>query len=146
MKGRILGVDYGDARTGLAISDPDCFLANGIGTIHSTYDREVAEKVVAESLTQKAVKIVVGNPINMNGTAGPRCDKIAAFCELLKTMTALPVEIYDERLTTVSAYRFLNETGTHGKKRKNVVDTLAAQIILQDYLDRCKSAGGPSHE
>lgn len=135
MEKRVLGVDYGDARTGLAVSDPSGFLAGGIGLIRSTYDKEVAAAVTEAAKRYDVKAIVVGNPVNMNGTSGPRCEKIAQFCALLGTMTEIPVVLYDERMTTMSAYRFLDETGTHGKKRKNAVDTLAAEIILQDYLD-----------
>ena len=79
--------------------------------------------------------IVIGNPINMNGTFGPRAEKVQAFVELLQTMTDLPIVKFDERLTTAAAHRILNETNIKSGKRKTVIDTLSAQIILQNYLD-----------
>ena len=136
--GRILGVELGDARTGLALSDPSGFLAGGIGMIQSGWMEGVAKEVAKTAQERGAVKIVVGMPVNMNGTQGPRCEKVQAFCALLRGMTEIPVELFDERLSTCEAHRFLSETGTRGKKRRGVVDTLSAQIILQDYLDRQK--------
>ncbi|MBR5871044.1 MAG: Holliday junction resolvase RuvX [Clostridia bacterium] len=135
MQKRILGVDLGDARTGLAVSDALGFLAGGIGHIKSGHMPKIAEEVLAAAKEHDVEKIVIGNPINMNGTLGPRAEKIQAFVELLQTMTDLPIVKFDERLTTAAAHRILNETNIKSGKRKTVIDTLSAQIILQNYLD-----------
>lgn len=139
---RILGVDLGDARTGLAVSDPTGFLAGGIGVIQSKWDVEIARQVAMAAEKYEVSCIVLGNPVNMNGSQGERCEKICAFRDLLRTYTKADIVLFDERLSTCEAHRFLNETGTHGKKRKGVVDTLSAQIILQDYLDLLKKERG----
>ena len=135
MKKRILGVDLGDARTGLAVSDALGMLANGIGYIRSDYDKKIAEEVLAAAKEYDVGTIVIGNPINMNGTLGPRCEKIEAFVVLLSSMTDIPIVKFDERLSTAAAHRILNETNIKSKKRKQVIDTLSAQIILQNYMD-----------
>ncbi len=132
----ILGVDYGDARTGLAVSDSLGILAVGAGCIRCEGFRKTAEAVAAAAKEKRAELIVVGNPVNMNGTEGPRSEKCRAFAAALGEMTELPVELYDERLTTVSAHRFLSDANVRGKRRKNSVDELSATIILQDFLDR----------
>ncbi|MBP3919364.1 MAG: Holliday junction resolvase RuvX [Clostridia bacterium] len=132
---RLLGVDLGDARTGLAVSDPLGMLANGIGYIKSGHPPKIAEQVLAAAKEYDVSTIVIGNPINMNGTIGPRADKIQAFVELMETMTDIPIVKFDERLTTAAAHRILNETNIKSQKRKTVIDTLSAQIILQNYMD-----------
>ena len=132
----ILGVDYGDARTGLAVSDRLGLLASGAGCIKCEGFKKAAAAVAEAAKEHKAELIVVGNPINMNGTEGPRSEKCRAFAEALGELTGIPIELFDERLTTVSAHKFLNETNTRGKKRKAAVDELSATIILQDYLDK----------
>lgn len=134
-KPRLLGVDYGDARTGLAVSDALGMLANGIGYIKSPVKREVADEIVRYANEYKVTKIIVGNPVNMNGTLGPRAEKVQSLIELLRERTDIPIEIFDERLSTAAAHRILNETGLKSKKRKTVIDTLSAQIILQNYMD-----------
>ncbi len=138
--GRYLGVDYGDKRTGLAVSDLVGFLAGGIGQISPGGMHNTAVAVAAEAKKQNAVKIVVGLPKNMDGSEGFRAEAVRAFVDLLRGETDIPVDFSDERLSTCEAHRYLQSTGTGGKKRKNVVDTLSAQIILQDYLDREKNA------
>ncbi len=94
--GRILGVDLGDARTGLALSDPSGFLAGGIGMIQSGWAEGIAKEVAKTAQERGAVKIVVGMPVNMNGTQGSRCEKVQAFCTLLRGMTQLPVELFEK--------------------------------------------------
>ena len=133
---KILGVDYGDVRTGLAVSDALGLLAVGAGCIKCEGFKKAAEAVAEAAVKNKAEMIVVGNPINMNGTEGPRSGKCRAFAEALAELTSLPVELYDERLSTVSAHRFLSDANVRGKKRKAAVDELSATIILQDYLDK----------
>ncbi|MBE6613102.1 MAG: Holliday junction resolvase RuvX [Ruminococcaceae bacterium] len=135
MAEKILGVDFGDTRTGLAISDSLGMLANGIGYVNSTYIVKTAELVAEKARELGAAKIVVGLPINMNGTIGPRAEHAKEFAELLRENTGLPVEMFDERCSTMAAHQILNFTDTRGKKRKAAVDTLSAQIILQNYLD-----------
>lgn len=133
--GKYLAVDYGDVRTGLADCDPSGLIASGIGTISEGGMRKTAERVALEAKNRACKKIIVGLPKNMDGSEGSRAEVVRAFAALLGQLTEIPVEFYDERMTTMEAYRFLGETGTFGKKRKNAVDTLSAQIILQNYLD-----------
>ncbi len=138
--GRILGVDFGDTRTGLAISDISRFLASGIGYVSPGGIEKTAAKVAEVALEQKAVAIVVGLPKNMHGSEGFRAERCREFAALLRQkLDGIPVAMIDERLTTMSASRYLNETGTRGSHRKGVIDTLSAQIILQNALDRLKN-------
>ena len=132
---RILGVDFGDTRTGLAVSDTLGMLANGIGYVNSTYIVKTAELVAEKAREYKAARIVIGLPINMNGTLGPRAEHVKEFAGLLGEKINLPIEFFDERCSTMAAHQILNLTDTRGKKRKATVDTLSAQIILQNYLD-----------
>lgn len=134
--GKYLGVDYGDKRTGLAECDISGLIAGGIGTISEGGMRKTAERVAKEAEARSCKKIIIGLPKNMDGSEGPRADVIKAFGALLGELTSIPIDYYDERMTTMVAYRFLGETGTYGKKRKEAVDTLSAQIILQNYIDR----------
>ena len=135
-EGRILSVDFGDTRTGLAISDELRFLASGIGTISPGGIEKTAAAVAEEVEKLGAVAVVVGHPLNMNGTEGPRAARAAEFAELLRgRLGGIEVVLFDERMTTMAAARYLNETNSRGKKRKGVIDTLSAQIILQNFLD-----------
>lgn len=139
-QGRILGVDFGDTRTGLAVSDPGRFLASGIGTVSPGGIEKTAQRVAEIAIEQRATAIVVGHPRNMDGTAGFRAQRCVEFAQLLENLLPeVTVVMMDERLTTVSASRYLNETNTRGAKRKGVIDTLSAQIILQNLLDRLKA-------
>lgn len=137
--GKYLGVDYGDKRTGLAECDVSGLIAGGIGTICEGGMRKTAVRVAEEAAKRSCKKIVIGLPKNMDGSEGPRADVIKAFGAILAELTEIPIDYYDERMTTMVAYRFLGETGTYGKKRKDTVDTLSAQIILQNYIDRERS-------
>ena len=132
---RILGVDYGEKRTGIAISDALGMTAQGVKTIFESYLVKVAKEVSNIAKELDAEKIVVGLPKNMDGTIGFRGEATYSFIEELKKETDLPIITWDERLSTVSAIKSLNETNTRGKKRKGVVDTVAAMYILQNYLD-----------
>ena len=134
--GKYLSVDYGDKRTGLAECDVSGLLASGIGTVSEGGMKKTAERVKREAEARGCVKIIIGLPKNMDGSEGFRADAVKAFAALLAEITEIPIEFYDERMTTMEAYRFLGETGTFGKKRKASVDTLSAEIILQNYLDR----------
>ena len=133
----IMGVDYGDARTGLALNAGS--FAFGAGCVRAEGMRRTAEEVAAAAAEKSAELIVVGNPINMNGTEGPRSEKCRAFAKMLGELSGIPVELYDERLTTVSAHNIMSELNVRGKKRKDNVDELSATIILQDYIDRHKN-------
>lgn len=136
--GRILGVDFGDTRTGLAVSDISRFLASGIGYVSPGGIEKTANKVAEIAAEQKVGAIVVGLPKNMDGSEGFRAERCREFAGMLRLRLNVPVVMMDERLTTVSASRYLNETNTRGAKRKGVIDTLSAQIILQNALDRLK--------
>ena len=135
---RILGVDFGDARTGLALSDISGFLASGIGTIKSTGFMKTAEEVARIAKEKDVGVIVLGHPINMNGTLGPRSEKAQAFGEKLRELTGLEVVLFDERLSTANAHTMLNITNTRGQKRKSIIDEMSACLILQSYLDSRK--------
>ena len=140
-KGRILGVDFGDTRTGLAVSDISRFLASGIGYVSPGGIEKTADKVAEVAREQKVGAIVVGLPKNMDGSEGFRAERCREFAALLyqKLEGDVKVAMIDERLTTMSAARYLNETNTRGSHRKGVIDTLSAQIILQNALDRLKN-------
>ena len=134
--GRVLGVDFGDARTGLALSDPSRVLASGIGYISPGGIAKTADRVAEIALEKGVSAIVVGLPRNMDGSEGPRAARCREFAELVAIrLPSVRVAMIDERLTTVSATRYLNETNTRGKARKTVIDTLSAQIFLQNALD-----------
>ena len=139
-KGRILGVDFGDTRTGLAVSDASRFLASGIGYVSPGGIQKTADKVAEVAREQKVSAIVVGLPKNMDGSEGFRAERCREFAGLLREqLEEIPIAMIDERMTTMSASRYLNETNTRGQKRKGVIDTLSAQIILQNALDRLKN-------
>ena len=132
---KIMGVDYGDARTGIAISDLLCSIVGSTTVIHSRRDdKTIAE--IKKLIEQNMVgEIVCGLPKNMDGTEGPRAEVCRAFAEQLKEATGLPVALWDERRTTVEAHNILSEHNYHGKKRKNTVDAVAASLILEGYLN-----------
>ncbi len=134
--GKYLGVDYGDKRTGLAECDVSGQLASGICTISEGGMNKTAIRVAKEAEARACKKIIVGLPKNMDGSEGPRADVVKAFADLLRTHTQIEIDFFDERMSTMVAYRFLGETGTYGKKRKDAVDTLSAEIILQGYIDK----------
>lgn len=136
---RILGIDYGDSRVGVAVSDPLGITAQGVTTIlNKVYDKmlESLLKIIDE---YKVEKIVLGMPKNMSGTNGERTEITQKFSDdLQQRLCGIPIVLWDERLTTVQASGILNTTNTRGKNRKNVIDTVAACIILQSYLDYIK--------
>ena len=134
-KGRVMGVDYGDVRTGIAVSDEGRFLASGLATLKENGMLKTADRVAAEAHARGVALIVVGLPRNMDGSYGPRAEVIRAFVGYLGERTEIPIEYWDERLTTVEAHRILSASDVGGKRRRAVVDTLAAEIILQSYLD-----------
>ncbi len=134
--GKYLGVDYGDVRTGLAECDISGMLAGGIGTIKEGGMRNTAVRVAKEAEDRLCKKIIIGLPRNMDGTEGERAGVIRAFADILHTLTDIPIDFADERMSTMVAYRLMNETATFGKKRRDSVDTLSAVVILQAYIDR----------
>ncbi len=142
--GKLLGVDYGDKRTGLAISNESRTVASGITQISVGGMQKTAEAVATVARERGVTGIVVGLPINMDGSHGPRAQHAEKFASLLIARLAdgegadIPVAMLDERMTTMAASRYLNETDTRGAKRKGVIDTLSAEIILQNALDKLR--------
>ena len=137
----IVGIDFGDARTGLAVCDKFEMMASEAGCVKADSYKKALAAVGEKVAALKAELIVVGNPVNMNGTAGPRSEKCQAFARELSELTGIPAELYDERLTTVSAHRILSENNVRGKKRKATVDALSARLILEDYLTLRRNKG-----
>ncbi len=135
----ILAVDLGKARTGLAVCDKSELLASPLGMIEDRNLDRVAEKVCEYVKERKAELIVVGLPKNMDGTEGESAQNARAFATKLEELCGIPTVMQDERGTTITAHSFLNTTDTRGKKRKKVVDTVAATIILEDYLNYRKN-------
>ena len=132
---RIMAVDLGLARTGLAISDVREQLAGPVGTIEERDRQRLLNRVAATAQQQGAELLVVGHPRNMDGSRGESARRAEEFAEALRALTGLETVLWDERMTTVSAIGYLNQTDVRGKKRKQVVDTVAAKVILQDYLE-----------
>ena len=136
---RIMAIDYGDAHTGIAISDPTGFLAGFTTTINAYRPEAGAERVTALALEHGVEELVLGYPKNMDGTLGPRAEKAEAMAELLKATASLPVILWDERRTTIDAHQILFNSGKNAKKRKKTVDAVAASLILEGYLTYKKS-------
>lgn len=131
----IMSVDLGKARTGIAVCDKNEFLASPYTVIFEKSPNKLPEKVAAAAKEINAELIVVGLPKNMDGSEGESAKSARAFAEKLSELTGIETVMQDERGTTVTAHNYLNETNTRGKKRKAVVDAVAAVIILQDFLD-----------
>ncbi|MBR2967254.1 MAG: Holliday junction resolvase RuvX [Clostridia bacterium] len=136
---RILAIDYGDSRIGLAVSDILGIIASPVGTIKSVGMRGDIDALSQKAHELGAQTIVLGLPLNMDGSEGERAEKTRKIGSVLTKVSGLPVEYVDERLTTVSAERVLDEAEMRWDKRKKVVDTISAQIILQTYLDKIKN-------
>ncbi|MFS0727421.1 Holliday junction resolvase RuvX [Paenibacillus sp. 1P07SE] len=132
---RIMGLDYGDRNIGVAVSDAFRWTAQGLGVVQKRRDDSELAELAELAREHEVSEIVVGLPKNMNGTIGPRGEICIAFAQSLREQTNLPVHLWDERLTTVSAERTLLEADISRKKRKQVVDKMAAALILQNYLD-----------
>ena len=132
---RILAIDYGDARTGAALSDPTGLLAGRTFLIKSRKEDVVLSELVRIARQEGAEELVMGYPRNMDGTLGPRAEKYATFAEKLRAASGLPVVLWDERRTTVDAHRILGDHGVRAKNRKDTVDSVAAALILEGYLD-----------
>ena len=131
---RIMGVDYGDARTGIAVSDLLCSIVGTTTVIHSRNTEKTIQEIVRMAQASEVGEIVVGLPKNMDGSEGPRAERCREFADRLQEASGLPVRLWDERRTTVEAHNILSEHNYHGKKRKNTVDAVAAALILEGYL------------
>ena len=129
-----MAVDYGDARTGIAVSDESASLAGEAWVIQEKNQETVARIVASEAVSRNVRVIAVGHPKNMNGSVGPRAEKSEQLAGLLRTLCYIEVVLWDERMTTMSAHRILTDTGRYGKKRKKTVDAVAASLILESYL------------
>ena len=134
--GKYLGVDYGDVRTGISECDPSGLLASGITTVKEGGMKNTAVRVAAEAEKRSCKKIIVGLPKNMDGTEGERAETVRAFAKILSEITDIEIDFFDERMSTMAAYRFLDGSETFGKRRKEAIDTLSAEIILQGYIDK----------
>lgn len=132
---RIMGIDYGDARTGIAVSDLLCSIVGTTCVIPSRNADKAVADIVRMCREQEVGTIVLGLPRNMDGSEGPRAQLCRAFGDRLKEETGLEVVMWDERRTTVEAHNILSEHNYHGKKRKNTVDAVAAGLILEGYLN-----------
>lgn len=132
---RTMGIDYGDRRIGVAVSDAFGWTAQGVGVVEKRRDGRELDEIERLIREHEVSEVVVGLPKNMNGTIGPRGEICIAFAQSLREKLNLPVHLWDERLTTVSAERTLLEADISRKKRKQVVDKMAATLILQNYLD-----------
>lgn len=134
----ILSVDYGDKRTGIALCDKLEMLASPVCVLTEWNAEALADKIISIAVEKRAEQIVVGLPKNMDGSKGFRAEACEGLGEIIRGKTNIPVVFWDERLTTVSAHRILNDNNVRGKKRKAVVDAVAAVTILQDYIDSRK--------
>ena len=138
----IMSVDFGRARTGVAVCDPGERLASPVTVIHEKYVPHLVEKVAALAAERKAELLVVGLPVNMDGSEGESARNARRFAEALEEASGLKTELLDERCTTMEAHVFLNATNTRGKKRKEVVDAVSAVIILENFIARRRSPAG----
>lgn len=136
---RIMGIDYGDSRIGIAVSDPFGWTAQAVETINVKHNlAKSIERIIEIAETYKVEKIVVGFPINMNGTVGPRGEKTLSFIDLIADKLKIEIVKWDERLSSVAANKIMNETEMKTSKKKGVIDQIAACYILQGYLDSIK--------
>ena len=138
---RIMAIDYGDAHTGVAISDLTGLLAGYTTTIHSRRQEEVLDRLGSLIEEYGVEELVLGYPKNMDGTLGPRAEKAQALEQALRERSSLPVILWDERRTTIDAHNILQSAGKNAKKRKAVVDSVAAALILEGYLTFRRSRG-----
>ena len=135
---KIMAIDYGDARTGIALSDLLCSIVGSTTVVPSRNAEKAIIDIVKLAKDNMVGTIVVGLPRNMDGSEGPRAELCRAFAEKLGEATGLPIKMWDERRTTVEAHNILSEHNYHGKKRKNTVDAVAASLILEGYLNSLK--------
>jgi len=136
---RVMSIDYGDVRTGIAVSDETGLIAGEAWVMNEKNQTVAARAIVTEATARGVGALVVGYPKNMNGTVGPRAEKSEQFAELIRSMCDIEVILWDERMTTKSAHRILTDTGRHGKKRKNTIDAVAASLILESYLSALRA-------
>ena len=131
---KVMGIDYGDARTGIAVSDLLCSIVGSTTVIHSRNQEKTIEQIKALVKEKEVTELVVGLPRNMDGSEGPRAQLCREFADKLQQELGLPLTMWDERRTTVEAHQILSDHNYHGKKRKNTVDAVAASLILEGYL------------
>jgi len=133
--GRVVGVDLGTRRIGFAVSDPDRIIATAAKVVECRNDKEIIASILSFVRESGAELCILGNPINMDGSRGPAAQRAQKFKDDLTAQSDVPVELWDERLSTKSAHDYLIEAGTRREKRKGLVDKIAAQVMLQNYLD-----------
>lgn len=130
----ILSIDLGKVRTGVAICDKNEILASPVGTLTEKNEDILINKIIEKIHELKVETVVIGLPKNMNGTMGESALRAQKFAEMLREKINIPVDLWDERKTTVTAHKYLNQTNVRGKKRKNIIDTVSASIILENYM------------
>ncbi|MCL2755338.1 MAG: Holliday junction resolvase RuvX [Oscillospiraceae bacterium] len=131
---KVLGIDFGDVRTGIAVSDADGIIAMPLTVIIEKKRAALIDKIAQIAEEQGVGALVVGNPVNMNGTRGERSEQYEKIADLLRERLGLPVTMWDERLSTAHAYSVINMGSTKGKKRRENIDAVAASLILESYL------------
>lgn len=136
---RVLGIDYGQARIGIALSDPTGLFAQPMGLVRRKTDEQAIQEIISMVHEHTVEQCVVGLPRNMNGSEGIRAEQCRAFASLLGEGLNIPIDLYDERLTTVAAERMLKSADVNRKDRKKVVDSIAASMMLQGYLDSLRT-------
>ncbi len=138
---RIMGIDYGDSRTGIAMSDLLCSIVGSTTVIHSKNSEKTIQQILELIQKNQVTELVMGLPKNMDGTEGARAELCRSFANRLEAASGIPVKLWDERRTTVEAHNILSQHNYHGKKRKDTVDAVAASLILEGYLSfRTKQA------
>ena len=136
---KIMAVDFGESRTGIAISDVTEFLASPVCIIKEKNTIKAIEKICEKAKELRAEMIVIGNPVNMDGSRGERSEKCTFVAEEVRKLVDIPVNMWDERATTKTALNMLSDNGTYGKKRKEVLDAVAATVILENYMQYRKN-------
>lgn len=135
-----MAIDLGKARTGLAVCDKNEILASPIGTIQEKDDEKLILKILENLTSCKAEMAIIGLPKNMDGSLGESAERAKKFADILREKIDIPINLWDERRTTIAAHNYLNQTNTRGKKRKSIIDTLSASIILENYLEFRKNS------
>ena len=131
---RVMAIDYGDARTGVAVSDAAGLLTGYTTVVHSRSPERTAEEIARIAAERQAQELVMGFPRNMDGTEGPRAELYRAFAALVEEKTGMPVRLWDERRSTIEAHQILHASGKKMKAHKKNVDAVAASLILEGYL------------
>lgn len=131
---RIMGIDYGDARTGLAVSDEMNILVGEAWTVNEWNPESVADVIAQEAQKRNVRRLVLGLPKNMDGSEGPRAEKCRSFAELLRSKTDIELVMWDERRSSIEAHAILHANGKKEKKHRKTVDAVAASLILEGYL------------